>query len=198
MLGAHGYRGNKRWPYDASLRVPLLVRYPGHIDAGATLERPVGTPDLFPTLVDLADLSVPQGLDGRSAAHALLTGDESDRDEYAYCTMPYAYVPWPGWRALRSARHMYAATQEGPWLLYDMADDPWEARNLVEDPAHGDTVTEFDSLLTERMGQTGDSWGYRVDSGDWALWQPATSKMRANDLGVPWPGSDALDASANG
>jgi arylsulfatase A-like enzyme len=198
MLGAHGYKGNKRWPYDASLRVPFLVRYPGRIDAGSTLERSIGTPDLFPTLVELAGLTVPSGLDGRSAAHALLTGDESDRDEFAYCTMPYAYVPWPGWRALRSARYMYAATQDGPWLLYDMESDPWETRNLVEDPAHVGLVAGFDEMLTERMTHAGDSWEYRVDSGDCDLWRPATSKMRANDLGVPWPGSSALDGISNG
>jgi len=192
MLGSHGYRGNKRWPYEASLRVPLLVRYPGQIRAGSVLNRPVGTPDLYPTLVDLAGLTPPCGLDGRSAATALLTGDESHRDQYAYCSMPYAYVPWPGWRALRSPRHMYARTQDGPWMLYDMDRDPWETRNLVSDAASADLVAEMEAALCRCMADVGDDWGYRVDSGDWRLWQPDTSKMRANDLGVPWPGSEAL------
>jgi arylsulfatase A-like enzyme len=197
MLGSHGYRGNKRWPYDASLRVPLLVRHPGRIAGGSTLERPVGTPDLYPTLVELAGLTPPPGLDGRSAASALRTGDESGRDEYAYCSMPYAYVPWPGWRALRSARHMYARTQDGPWLLYDMDGDPWEMRNRVDDAASAGSVAEMDAALSRRMADVGDDWGYRVDSGDSDLWQPGTGKMRTNDLGVPWPGSEALAAAAD-
>jgi arylsulfatase A-like enzyme len=195
MLGSHGYRGNKRWPHDASLRVPFLARYPGHIKPGATLERPIGTPDLFPTLVELAGIAPPSGLDGSSAATALLTGDESDRDEYAYCTMPYAYVPWPGWRALRSARHIYARTQGGPWLLYDLERDPWEMHNLVGDVAASDLIAKLDARLVARMAETGDHWGFRVDAGDCDLWQPGTSKMRSNDLGVPWPGSDALAAA---
>ena len=93
---------------------------------------------------------------------------------------------------------MYAATQDGPWLLYDMQNDPWEECNLVDDPACADIVAEFADMLAERIAQTGDSWEYRVDSGDCGLWQPATSKMRANDLGTPWPGSDALDGDPIG
>ena len=187
-------RGTSVGPYDASLRVPFIIRQTGRLPAGGELRRPLGTPDLYPTLAELAGLPAPSGLDGKSAAPALLNGDESGRDPYAYCSMPYAYVPWPGWRALRGERWMYARTREAPWLLFDMENDPHELRNLAEEAEHAPLVEELDAELTRRMAQAGDSWNDALEEGDWRLWASArTGKMRANSLGVPWPGSGGIE-----
>lgn len=198
MLGSHGYKGNKRWPYDASLRVPFIIRQTGRLPAGGELRLPLGTPDLYPTLAELAGLRMPHGLDGKSAAQPLINanedGNEDGRDMYAYCSMPYAYVPWPGWRALRGERWMYARTKDAPWLLFDMENDPHELRNLVEEAEHAPLVEKLDAELTRRMAQAGDSWNDSLEEGDWRLWSKAgTGKMRSNSLGVPWPGSGGIE-----
>src|SRR5690606_10278914 len=125
---------------------------------GLVLERPIGTPDIFPTLAELAGLDVPAGLDGRSAARALLAGDEADRPEFAYCAMPYAYVPWPGWRAIRSDRYLYARIRSGPWLLFDTRADPLQHHNLVPEPEAQALVRSLDARLAEMMAAAGDSW----------------------------------------
>jgi arylsulfatase A-like enzyme len=189
MLAAQGYMGHKRWPYDDSLRVPFVVRWPGHVKPGSTLNKPLSAIDIYPTLLELAGIPIPPGLDGKSAARALLTGDESNRDEFAYCCMHYCCVPWPGWRALRSQRYLYARTVDSPWLLYDLQTDPLEQNNLIAQPAFAALRAQFDVMLTQRMSSAGDSWTLRLDTGDAADYADATSpKVRENDMGYPWPG----------
>ena len=206
MLGSHGYRGNKRWPYDASLRIPFIVRQTGRLPAGGVLRKPLGTPDLYPTLAELAGLPAPPFVDGESAAQALINSgnsgnngersSEEERREYAYCSMPYAYVPWPGWRALRGERYLYARTKDAPWLLFDLENDPFEQRNLIGETAHAALADELDARLTRRMLELGDSWDDALEEGDWELWaKPRTSKMRSNSLGFAWPGSDGIETA---
>lgn len=189
LLASHGYMGHKRWPYDDSIRVPLLVRWPGRIASGQTLQRPVSTIDLYPTLLDLAGLAVPGHVDGRSAAGALRGAPESTRDEFVYCAMHYAYVPWPGWKALRSPRWLYAEAHAKPWLLFDLENDPLEMHNLVDDPAQADHLADLRLLLARRMHQAGDAWDFRLETGDCDDYNgSASDKMQTNDLGFDWPG----------
>jgi arylsulfatase A len=67
------YRAGKGFVYEGGLRIPLIVRWPGHVPAGKMVDAPVINTDWIPTLMDLAGLPAPLGLDGVSFA-ALLTG----------------------------------------------------------------------------------------------------------------------------
>ncbi|MFN3486236.1 MAG: sulfatase, partial [Planctomycetota bacterium] len=67
------YRAGKGFLYEGGLRVPFMVRWPGKIPAGRVVEDPIVQTDLLPTLLDLAGLEVPAGLDGMSLA-GLWTG----------------------------------------------------------------------------------------------------------------------------
>jgi len=102
--------------------------------------------------------------------------------------MQYAYVPWPGWRALRTRRYMYARTKDKPWLLFDLQNDPWERKNLVHDPARQRLVKEFDDRLASIMRETGDSWDITAASGDLENWVPGGPKQRSQNLGTSFPG----------
>ena len=53
---------------------------------------------------------------------------------------------------------MYARTEKGPWLLYDLAADPYERTNLVDDPAHTALRDSMDALVLKWMARVGDSW----------------------------------------
>ena len=88
------------------------------IEAGCTLGMPFGTPDIFPTLCGLAGIDVPEGLDGVDCCRAFLGGQPPR--EAVYLTMQHGYVPWPGWRGLRTQRYNYARTESGPWILFDL------------------------------------------------------------------------------
>src|SRR5262249_56535894 len=62
----HGTFGHGQDLYDASLRVPLVMRWPGHLPAGQRVDGLVRLVDVYPTVAELAGLGVPAVLDGRS------------------------------------------------------------------------------------------------------------------------------------
>jgi arylsulfatase A-like enzyme len=187
MVGSHGYKA-KRWPHEESARVPFLIRYPRTIRAGQVIADPFSTVDVYPTLAGLAGIKPPVGIDGLDYS-PLLTGKTArpPRD-YAFLEMMYAYVPWPGWRALRTRRYTYARTVEGPWLLFETAKDPFQMNNLIDDPASQSLVEEMDKRLAAVMKDTGDSWDIKATTGDIENWLAGGSKQQSQNLGVPWPG----------
>ena len=191
MIGSQGYKA-KRWPYEESARVPFLIRYPREIAAGRVLAEPFGTPDIYPTLAGLARVKAPDNLDGMDFAQLFTGKTQTAPRDYVYLEMPYAYVPWPGWRAFRTRDHMYARTSERPWLLYDLGNDRWETNNLVGTKA--DEVKEYDSRLAGMMKQYGDSWSVKTDTGDVKLWLPGGPKQQSQNLGVPYPGQEKPSA----
>ncbi|MFW5803447.1 MAG: sulfatase-like hydrolase/transferase, partial [Verrucomicrobiota bacterium] len=76
MLGQHGIWEKTRF-YEASARVPLIIRWPAGFDGGRVVDENVNLCDLYATLCDLAGLEIPPGLDSRSLA-PLLRGETTD------------------------------------------------------------------------------------------------------------------------
>lgn len=190
MIGCQGYKA-KRWPYEESVRVPFLIRYPGVIPAGTVIDDPFSTVDVYPTLTGLAGLKAPEGLDGLDYSPMLRGENSSPPRDYAFLQMMYAYVPWPGWRALRTREYTYARTVDGPWLLFHTAKDPYQMKNLVDDPASRSLLKQMDERLATIMKETGDSWELKATTGDLKNWVPGGVKQRSQNLGVPWPGGRA-------
>ena len=188
MIGSHGLTA-KRWPYEESARIPFLVRWPRAIRAGTVIADPFGSPDVYPTLAGLAGVEAPRGLDGADFS-PLFRGETSKPPrDYVYLEMAYAYVPWPGWRAIRTKQYLYARTKDKPWLLFDMAADPWQMKNLVDDPSKQPLVKEWDNRLAAVMHETGDSWDLKATTGDLGNWVPGGSKQESQGLGdADWPG----------
>ncbi|VGO23239.1 Arylsulfatase [Pontiella sulfatireligans] len=75
-----------QWPfgkwnlYDSGINVPMIVRWPGHVSAGARTEAMISWIDIFPTLFDLVGGTVPAGIDGKSFADVLLGKSDHHRD----------------------------------------------------------------------------------------------------------------------
>lgn len=67
------FRAGKGFLYEGGIRIPLIVRWPGHVPAGRVISEPIINTDWIPTLLELAGRPAPSGLDGVSFA-ALLTG----------------------------------------------------------------------------------------------------------------------------
>ncbi len=187
MIGCQGYKA-KRWPYEESVRVPFLIRYPREIRAGQEIPDPFSTVDVYPTLASLAGLQAPEGIDGLDYS-PLLTGAASTAPrDYAFLQMLYAYVPWPGWRGFRTREHSYARTVDGPWILYDMIKDPYQMKNLVDDPGSKSLVKKMDKRLASIMEEAGDAWDLKATTGDLNNWLPGGSKQKGQYIGVTWPG----------
>jgi arylsulfatase A-like enzyme len=197
MIGSHGYKA-KRWPHEESARVPFLIRYPREIPAGQVIADPFSTVDVYPTLAGLAGIKTPTDIDGLDYS-PLLTGKATGAPrDYVFLQMMYAYVPWPGWRALRTREYAYARTVKGPWLLFNTAKDPYQMNNLVEDPASQSLVQEMDKRLSAIMKETGDSWDIKAITGDLKNWLPGGPKQKSQNLGVPWPGGQVEAAKEEG
>ncbi|MFO1095703.1 MAG: arylsulfatase [Planctomycetaceae bacterium] len=139
-------RGSKRDLYEGGLRVPLLVRWPGHVPRGTTCDAVVWFPDVFPTLAELAGFGPPAGLDGVSIA-PLLRDDPAAPTartlywDYGHVRESYDQaVRFGDWKAVRNGKN-------SPIELYDLANDPGEQHNLAA--AHPDILAQAEKLLRE-------------------------------------------------
>jgi arylsulfatase A-like enzyme len=142
MHGSHGL-WRKAWPYEESIRVPLLVRHPRPGGPKARNGRTDASPV---SLVDLPHMTVAwaEGRDWRCK-----------RDNAAVSMPAAAGLPLQcphAWRGFRSARHKLvlrpdADGSERPWLFFDLEQDPLEMKNLVADPAKAKEVAQLRALM---------------------------------------------------
>jgi arylsulfatase A len=127
-----GLRGAKRETYEGGLRVPFLVRWPGHIAAGSVDGTPAVGMDLFPTLCALADVSVPSAkvYDGESLL-PILTGGKSGptRPIFLFSSIDPGGFPY----AMRVGDWKIRASRDfRKCELYNLKNDPNEAVNRAE------------------------------------------------------------------
>jgi arylsulfatase A len=107
------YRSGKGFIYEGGLRVPLIVRWPGHVPAGRVVDAPVINTDWVPTLLELAGQAAPSGLDGVSFA-ALLRGAGSAPKRNFFWHFPH-YTNQGG--------RPCGAMREGDWMLVEYYDE---------------------------------------------------------------------------
>ena len=144
-LGEHGYYfGHGRLPHEPGVHVPLVVSWPGRVEAGARVPQVVELVDLFPTLVELVAPSqeVP-GLEGESLAPLLLpdrAGEAPPADDSFELAFSAAGggSPTTHFRSVRDARwklvyHPPLGREPRRWGLYDLETDPGETVNLAEE-----------------------------------------------------------------
>jgi arylsulfatase A len=119
--------------YQGGLRIPLIVRWPGHVPAGRVAGDPVVNTDWVPTLLDLVGQPIPAGLDGVSIA-ALLTGRGRAPARKFFWHFPH-YTN-QGSRPSGAMRDdhwmMIEYYDEEKAELYDLREDVGEGRDLVE------------------------------------------------------------------
>ncbi len=150
--GDHRLVDVKLTPYDASARVPLVVRGPG-VPAGQTVDALSLLSDLAPTLTDLAGAPTPDSVDGRSLAPWLGKGNAtSERQQVLHEFWPQEGfspgsprpLPIPVYQALRSSKYLYVdysyADGRKEKELYDLEHDPFELSNIA--------ATADDTLLS--------------------------------------------------
>ena len=134
LWGEHG-KVDKRWAFEESIRVPFLVRGPG-ATAGATSARLVLNLDLAPTLLELAGVAKPASLQGRSLVPLLADPAAPFRDGFFYRYFFEAPYPVPTHSALRTESHKLVAYPGRPPVLYDLAVDPREQRDIAATSPH--------------------------------------------------------------
>ncbi len=136
-----GLKGSKASAYEGGIRVPFVVRWPGHFPAGKKTDAMVAQIDLFPTFCELAGVDVPEDvyLDGKSILSLMQQGEGKSPHKYLYHTWD-RYIPNPYHRwSIHGERFKLVLhnTQgkkkkiEPMGQLYDLKADPGETRDLA-------------------------------------------------------------------
>ncbi|HTM48233.1 MAG TPA: sulfatase [Bryobacteraceae bacterium] len=179
FLGEHGWY-DKRFMYEPSLRVPLLVRYPGLGGGGKALDQMVQNIDFAPTILDFAGVAIPDSMQGRSI-RPLLEGkapagwrssvyyayfenswtlrgkskEEMSDPTFQYFT-PHRVSPHRGVRTDRYKLIEYYS--EGDyWELFDLKEDPNELKNLYGAPASAQITAGLKQELSRLRAQYKDT-----------------------------------------
>lgn len=183
MLGSHGLP-LKRKPWEESIRVPGIVRYPRRVQARRTEETLVSHIDFAPTLLALCGAPVPRAMQGANLA-PLVLGTSRRGPESVFFQIFGPYVgdrTEAGWRGVRTSRYKYARYRSRPWVLYDLEQDPYELDNLV---GRDGLRSEMEGRLAAWMRRTGDSWEF-----NWT--DPVEDKGRLYTGGVYYTVADYL------
>ncbi len=160
MFGAQG-RVFKMTFYEESVRVPMLMRRPGHIPAGTTSDACMTTTDIMPTLLGLLRLPIPPAVEGMDLSHIALGREGPQPDAALLQGMGHTYQWKDGyeWRALRDRRYTYAVYRsDRKEFLFDRVNDPQQSRNLVDDAAARTTLTAMRAGLKARMDALNDTF----------------------------------------
>jgi arylsulfatase A-like enzyme len=156
FFGEHGL-GDKRAAYEESLRIPLLVRYPGHIKPGSVSDAMVLNIDYAPTILELAGVKVPDSMQGKSWK-ALFEGKEAGwRDAYFYEYFFENKYKTPTMTALRTKDKKLIEYPGHPdWTeVYDLAADPFEMKNLARDESSAALVKSLKAKHDEERQRVG-------------------------------------------
>lgn len=150
-LGEHGWF-DKRFIYNESFKTPLLVKWPGVIEAGSQNTQMVQNLDFAPTLLSAAGVDVPADMQGENLI-PLFQGDTEGFRDAVY----YHYYEYP---SVHMVKRHYAIVNEDyklvhfyhdvdEWELYDRKKDPQEMKNVYADPEYATIVTDLKNRLAE-------------------------------------------------
>lgn len=165
LEGEHGMV-DKRTMHEASLRIPLIVRYPG-LAKDRVVNQQVLTEDLSPSLLELCGAAPTPKCDGRSWVKLCRNGsDDAWRTAWFYEYNYEKQFPYtPNIRGIRTDRWKYIRYPHGPQLdsepdkhlaeLYDLQSDPEERMNLIKDPLQASRIADLQQQLYSLMKDSG-------------------------------------------
>ncbi len=173
FLGDHGWY-DKRFMYEESLRMPLLMRYPREISAGTVVDALVSNLDFAPTFLDYAGLECPSRMQG-SSFRRIVSGEQPGDDwptafyyrywmhlsdhgvpaHYGIRTQTHKLIYYYG-EALGTTNSIDQPTPP-EWELFDLARDPREMRNVYDDPTYAEAVATLKDELYRLKAHYGDA-----------------------------------------
>jgi N-sulfoglucosamine sulfohydrolase len=166
----------KRWPYDAGIRVPLIVRGPG-IEAGDVTNQLVSTVDLAPTVLSLAGLDVPVHMQGQ----VFLGPDAEESREYIYASRDRHDDSYDMVRAARDRRFKYMRNYRPDlscleWVPYR------NSHPIVQEMWRGHTAGELNDAQSLMFGPRPVEELYDTEADPWETNNLASDPAHADDL----------------
>jgi arylsulfatase A-like enzyme len=152
------FRGFKRDLTEGGIRVPLIVRWPGHIPKGSQSDHVTAFWDFLPTAAELAGVNVPQNLDGISIVPALIGAKASGREQPKHDFLYWEFHERGSQQAVRMGDWKAIRLKMGqPLELYDLKTDPGEATTVAA--KHPEVIAKIEAYLKTA----------RTDSAQWPL-----------------------------
>jgi hypothetical protein len=154
----------KLYPWEESIRVPLLIRYPRRLGTrGRRSTALVNSPDLMPMLLSLCALEVPAGVEGVDLSATSSPAGASLPTSSAFLSLPvpigealrYGFAEY---RGVRTLQYTYARSINGPWLLYDNRRDPYQMHNLCGRPEASHIQSRLELELSAWLEGLGDEF----------------------------------------
>lgn len=182
MLHSRGELKKQR-PWDESIRIPFIVRCPTAWGTKPkTIEAPISVPDIMPTVLGLSRLDIPTSCEGQDLSEEILSDHPAPEDRAALIMCPSPFGQWARshggkeYRGVRTRRYTYTRDLNGPWLLYDNQEDPFQQTNLIGNPDYSRLQEQLDQQLQTLLTQTGDAFrpgpelihqcGYKVNQNE--------------------------------
>ena len=179
MVNSHGLY-DKQKPYEESILVPFLLKYPAKFGKkGKSTDMLMGTPDIMPTLLGLCGISIPESVEGDDLS-GIISGKMPDNREAVLISCAHPFGQWhrgrggKEYRGVRTKQYTYARDLDGPWLLFDNVNDPYQLNNLVDNQNYHLTLQKLDLMLQDLLDKTNDEflpgmeyinkWGYVTDN----------------------------------
>lgn len=169
-LGEKGFF-DKRFMYEESLAMPLLVQYPKEIPAGSEVSALTQNLDFAPTFLDYAEAEIPAEMQGKSLRN-LLKKQEQGKDFRN--AIYYHYYDFPAFHMVK--RHYGVRTERyklmhfyddiDQWEMYDLREDPREINNIYEDANYAGIRKKMHKTLDSMQNQ------YKVTEKEFAQTPP--------------------------
>jgi arylsulfatase A-like enzyme len=151
----------KLYPWEESIRIPLLIRYPLAFGLkGIRSQALINSPDIMPTLLGLSGIAVPKGVQGTDFS-AFINGpsiNKTLKSSFLCLPVPIATARQYGidaYRGVRTERYTYVRSVQGPWLLYDNVNDPYQMHNLCNQSS----VKSVQKALNDEL----NTWLHKLD-----------------------------------
>ncbi|MFT5302369.1 MAG: arylsulfatase A-like enzyme [Mariniblastus sp.] len=187
-LGEHGWF-DKRWAYEESLKMPLIVRWPDKVKPGTRCAAMVQNIDYAPTFLEAAGIKTDWDIHGISLMPLLSKGGATPQDwrktiYYRYMdgghgVAQHSAIRTDGFKLLHFDRPRNEAEEKSRWELFDLKNDPQEMTNLATDTAHAEKFKSMQARFQTTREFYGDT--------DESVWQRGAGKRYAPEAYIRPP-----------
>lgn len=174
MMGSQGWRPKqKQLAWAESVKIPFLLQYPARYgNENITVDAPINTPDILPTLLAMADLPISSSIEGEDMTHAIEDNDAAkDKAALIMNVSPFA-GNFDEYRGIYTSRYAYVETLDGASMLFDMDNDPLQLNNLINKPEHKKLQKNLEQWLQLKLEKVGDKFmprQYYIDKWNYNL-----------------------------